>query len=62
MGFAFHKSCRLMIRALWEFINLRLAFVENLLVLHFLTLLLWISVKFHQRDLLGVTYCMHMHK
>ncbi|XP_066350768.1 uncharacterized protein [Miscanthus floridulus] len=53
---------RLMLRALLEMINFRLAFPENLLVLHLLALLLWISVEFHQRDLLGCTYCMHMHK
>ena len=44
MGLAFHERCWLMIRALREMINLRLAFAGNLLVLHFRVLLLWIVV------------------
>ena len=51
-----------MIWALGKVIGFRLPFSENHLVLHLLVLLLWIDVELHQRDLLGCTYCMHMHK
>ena len=62
LGLAFHKYGRFVIRALGKMISFRLSFSWNLLVLHLLALLLWISFEFHQHDPFGCTYCMHMHK